>query len=330
MGEQIDKQIQYRDARTTGTYDKIWQSTGKCVFCDLRDKYIILEENGMALTVSLFAYIDGHIMIIPRRHVRSAKELSATEWDTVRKFSYIAKRLIKKVHGIGATQMILRDGGITAQSTVSEHLHIHVIPFDAPDLSQWNYRQLKQTPLENVAAYKQARKLIAETDVKFEQKYAQPTALPMVCDVLLPTHDGQLVFEERSADNTLEHNFLTPPGGSVQRYDHGFEYEIAREVQEELGLILKPEHFQLLLSRPAQLTYHRRLDHLKMTYDVPVHMLLNTYIHPPLPEDTVLTPGDDCGNVVYLTPGEAAKHHRLSPAIRHAVTVALERGLLES
>ena len=41
------KQLAYRDARISGRYEDIWQSVGKCVFCDLKDKYIIFEENGI-------------------------------------------------------------------------------------------------------------------------------------------------------------------------------------------------------------------------------------------------------------------------------------------
>src|SRR5690606_1209446 len=111
-------------------------------------------ENDIVLTVAMFAYIDGNVMIIPRRHVRSSKELTPSEWETVRKFMYIAKKLIRKVHGIKGVQYILRDGSPEAQSTV-DHLHMHVIPFDAPDLSQWNYRKLKYTPFENAELYRQ-------------------------------------------------------------------------------------------------------------------------------------------------------------------------------
>src|SRR5687767_3825308 len=91
-----EKQELYRDARYTNQYDGIWQNTGKCVFCDLKDKYIIFEENGMALTVIMFAYIDGHCLIVPRRHVRSVKELTPQEWETARKMMYIAKKLARK------------------------------------------------------------------------------------------------------------------------------------------------------------------------------------------------------------------------------------------
>jgi diadenosine tetraphosphate (Ap4A) HIT family hydrolase len=171
--EEKEKQEYYRDARTGGYYGKIWTTVGKCVFCDLRDKYIIMEENGMAMTVALYAYIDGNVMIMPRRHVKSIKELTADEWETARKMMYVAKKMIRKIYGIKGIQYIIRDGGIDAQSTVSDHLHIHVIPFDAPDLSSWNYRKLKYTPIENATLFKQQEKKMKELSKRYEEKYGE-------------------------------------------------------------------------------------------------------------------------------------------------------------
>jgi diadenosine tetraphosphate (Ap4A) HIT family hydrolase len=171
--EEQKKQAYYRDARTGGYYGDIWTSVGKCVFCDLRDKYIFFEENGMVMTVALFAYIDGNLMIVPRRHIRSVKELTEQEWETARKMMYIAKKLIRRVHDIKGLQYIIRDGGIEAQSTVSDHLHIHCIPFDAPDLSAWNYRKLRYTPLENAELYRKQRQKIVEVSNKFREKYSE-------------------------------------------------------------------------------------------------------------------------------------------------------------
>lgn len=169
--EEQKKQLYYRDARTGGYYGEIWQNTGKCVFCDLRDKYIVHEENDVVLTIALFPYIDGNLMILPRRHVRSVKELSDSEWETARKFMYIAKKLIREVHGIKGVQYVLRDGGIVAQSTVSDHLHMHCVPFDAPDLSTWNYRKLKYTPLENAELYQAKRAQIEKLGHRYDKKY---------------------------------------------------------------------------------------------------------------------------------------------------------------
>lgn len=171
--EEQKKQEYYRDARTGGYYGKIWTTVGKCVFCDLRDKYVVMEENGMVMTVALFAYIDGNVMIMPRRHVKSVKELTSDEWETARKMMYVAKKMIRKIYGIKGIQYIIRDGGIEAQSTVSDHLHVHVMPFDAPDLSTWNYRKLKYTPLENAELFKRQQKKIKELSKRFEEKYKE-------------------------------------------------------------------------------------------------------------------------------------------------------------
>lgn len=167
--EDADKQKLYRDARFNDHYDDIWRSVGKCVFCDMRDKYIFYEENGVVMTVALYAYIDGHMMIVPRRHVRSVKELTPSEWETIRKMMYLAKKVIRGVHGVKGVQYIQKEG-LSAQSTV-EHIHFHCIPFDGPDLSTWNYRQLKNTPLENADLYHQQSKNLAKLAAKYEEKY---------------------------------------------------------------------------------------------------------------------------------------------------------------
>ncbi len=164
-----EKQLYYRDARTGGYYGDIWTTTGKCVFCDLREKYIFYEENGVVLTVALYAYIDGHFMVIPRRHVRSVKELTPEEWETMRKLFYIAKKLIRKAHGIKGMQIIQKDGA-EAQSTV-EHIHFHCMPFDAPDLAVWNYRALQNTPVKNAEIYRDLSKDIKKLSDRFEEKY---------------------------------------------------------------------------------------------------------------------------------------------------------------
>lgn len=175
--QEQQKQEYYRDARTGGYYGKIWTTVGKCVFCDLRDKYIVHEEDGVVLTVALFPYIDGNLMIIPRRHVKSAKELTDAEWATVRKMMYIAKKLARKVHDRKEVEYVLRDGGLAVNSTVQDHFHMHCIPFDAPDLQVWNYRKLQYTPLENAILYQEQSKLIAKLGQKFSEKYGTEPAV---------------------------------------------------------------------------------------------------------------------------------------------------------
>lgn len=166
------KDQQYKkNARTSGEYEKIWQNTGKCVFCDLKEKYILLEENEIVLTINLYPYTDGQLMAIPRQHISSPKELSSAQWETVRKFSYLAKKLIKKVHGCRGMWTLIREGGEQAQMSVTDHLHIQFIPFNHPELCHWNYQQLANTPLENIDLYKNQSELIKKTLQRYEKKY---------------------------------------------------------------------------------------------------------------------------------------------------------------
>lgn len=160
-----------KNARVTGEYDQIWQNTGKCVFCDLKDKYILIEENQIALTINLYPYIDGQLLAVPRQHIKSPKELSAAQWATIRKFGYLAKKLFRTVHGYKGMWTVIREGGVEAQMSVTDHLHVQFVPFDKADLCQWHYRTLKYTPLENMALYQKEMSSIKKLLQKFAQKY---------------------------------------------------------------------------------------------------------------------------------------------------------------
>ncbi len=313
--EEQKKQELYRDARFTEQYDTIWQSVGKCVFCDLREKYVFFEENGVVMTVSLYAYIDGHFMIVPRRHIRSLKELTQGEWDTVRKFTYIAKKLIKDVHGVRGMQLVQKDGS-DAQSTVDQHLHFHCIPFDAPDLCTWNYRKLRYTPLESAQLYKNASKKIIKLDRKFTEKYSSPQSTRIACDVILRDTKGRMLFQERTPAHRLVPDYLTLPGGGVDRVDVRLEQELAREVREEIGFDITGLPIALLDSRPGAITHTQTEAHLHTTFSVETHFLWNTYFIDNIPPDTSFTPADDCQDVVWLTMQEALANDRISPGIR--------------
>ena len=82
---------------------------------------------------------------------------------------YIAKKIIRDTHNIKGMQIIQKDGS-SSQSTV-EHLHFHCIPFDAPDLSVWNYRNLEHTPFENAQLYSTNLEKIKKLAKRFDEKY---------------------------------------------------------------------------------------------------------------------------------------------------------------
>jgi histidine triad (HIT) family protein len=320
-----EKQIRYRDARSTNQYDDIWQTVGKCVFCDLNEKYIFFEENGVVMTISLYAYIDGHFMIVPRRHIRSTKELTQVEWDTVRKFIYIAQKLIKDVRHTKGMQVVQKDGS-SAQSTVSDHLHFHCIPFDAPDLCEWNYRKLKYTPLENVALYKKARKDIITHDLKFDKKYKQQTELPIVCDIAIFNVKNEVLLQERKEGVKFTPDWLTIPGGHVDDFSVPLEEELAREVKEETGLDITAKRIHLHASRIGGYRKSCYSPQLKVTYAQPEQFIWNTYVLKDVNPDIKLTPGDDCDELIWMPLETALTHERVSEGIRAIIRGVLDAG----
>lgn len=318
--EDQQKQIAYRDARFTDKYNDIWQTVGKCVFCDLRDKYIIFEENGVALIITLYAYTDGHAMIVPRRHVLTAKELTQQEWETMRKFMYIAKRIMRKKHGVRGVQFVQKDGS-DAQSTVG-HYHFHCIPFGNTELSSWNYQKLQNTPLENVAVYKKSRKKIIETAAKFDKKYHQPIALPIICDALIINNRDELLLEERISSNQLTGNYLTPPGGVVDDFSKSFAEEVAREILEETGLKVAPDDLQLLHSQIGNISRVRYSEHLHVKYNQQDQFVWNTFVLHGVDSKVKLKAGDDAAKLLWLPLSKAMDHPQVSPGIRDLIARA--------
>jgi len=316
MTEQAKQQM-YRDARYTDKYDQIWQSVGKCVFCDMREKYIFFEENGVVMTISLFAYVDGQFMIVPRRHVTSAKQLSELEWETMRKFMYIAKKLVRTVHGIKGMQFILREGQ-GAQSTVG-HLHMQCIPFDAPDLSVWNYRKLKNTPMQNVALYIKEAKEVIKTGQKFEQKYSNSSSLAVVCDAVIINDNNEILFEDRADQDKLVPDYITLPGGIVTDFSKTLVSELAREVHEETGYSLDVGDLTLISSQIDSVARNKVSKSLQASYTSSQQFIRNSYL---LRIDTPkkhFKAGDDAKRIVWIALTDIGGHKNISPETKDII-----------
>lgn len=313
------KQIYYRDARTGGYYGDIWQNVNKCVFCDMRDKYIVHEENGIVLTVPLYAYIDGHLFIIPRRHITSVKEFTLSEWETVRKLMYLAKKIIRKTHGIKGVQYIQKDGA-DAQSTVG-HIHFHCVPFDAPNLSTWNYRRLKYTPLENAQLFQRERARILKYSQHFEEKYDQQNRIEVNCNLLIINDQQEVLLHERPSWAKIGNDWISPPGGMVRHFNGTLESELAREVHEETGLQLDPSQFELVSSDVAKLKRYRQAEGGTPGLSYEHRFLWNIYVlrHSVSKNDTALSAGDDAVELVWVPLGEIQRHPRISAGVKQAI-----------
>ncbi len=122
-------------------YDRIVAATDKCPFCDLKDKYIIQEFSGMVLTVNLFPYIDGHLMIIPIRHIETFAELTDQEVLASKKLLDLGMRLVKDEFNYENLNILYREGSNKSGQSL-KHLHIHILPITA-DLLQYDKTNFK-------------------------------------------------------------------------------------------------------------------------------------------------------------------------------------------
>ncbi len=139
--------------RISDWYDRVVSSLDKCVFCDLRAKYIIAEEGGVALTVNLFPYLDGHLLIIPRRHIERLTDINQDEWIVIKHLTTLGIDLLKRGFDVEDSHFLYREGGSKAGKSLG-HLHFHVIPITQGFLNRdkkgmfYIYQELTLTPLE--------------------------------------------------------------------------------------------------------------------------------------------------------------------------------------
>ncbi len=239
-------------------YEEIWQNVGKCVFCDLREKYIIHETDGIVLTTNLFPYIDGQMMIIPRRHVNSVKELSQHEWEIMRMYSYVAKKIFREVHGYKDMWFLLREGGVNAQRTVTDHLHVQLIPFDAPDLAKWNYRKLKYTPLENAQKYQKEQDYIEDKIKGFFKKYSEKTTTPVIgVDAVIMNEKNQILLGKKKEGVGQNQFEWVLPGGRVNPDEKNLEEALLREIQEETGIKADKKDLKLINAKFEDIKFQK-------------------------------------------------------------------------
>lgn len=133
------------NARRKGKYDNIAANVGKCVFCDLREKYFIIENKNTVLTVNIFPYIEGQLIVIPKRHVERFGDISQKELIEVHKIMKLGMKILDEELDISDFWWILRDGKASGKTV--KHLHWNLIPY-SDDLNTWHYQKISITPLD--------------------------------------------------------------------------------------------------------------------------------------------------------------------------------------
>ena len=106
----------------------------KCPFCNLADGRIYLENDVAAALPDAFPVVEGHTLVVPKRHVASIFDLSDEEQAAIWKL--VAQVRAKLWHDLAADafNIGINDGGAAGQTVM--HAHVHLIPRrkgDSPD-----------------------------------------------------------------------------------------------------------------------------------------------------------------------------------------------------
>jgi diadenosine tetraphosphate (Ap4A) HIT family hydrolase len=106
-------------------YTTFLKTLTKCPFCYEIKSRILLENNGAFLTYAQAPYHKYHLLVIPKRHVESIKDLT---WDENVCIMALIVTGIKALSKIGHNDcaIISRDGQSIGKSI--KHIHYHIIP----------------------------------------------------------------------------------------------------------------------------------------------------------------------------------------------------------
>jgi ATP adenylyltransferase len=101
-----------------------------CIFCrdSLRGDDLILHEGKAAfVTLNRYPYNNGHLMIIPLRHVSQIEDLTPPEREEILMLLEVSVRTLKEVMRVEGLNIGLNLGQ-AAGAGVADHLHVHVVP----------------------------------------------------------------------------------------------------------------------------------------------------------------------------------------------------------
>jgi ATP adenylyltransferase len=102
-----------------------------CIFCDTnqpgRDELVLVRGRASYVILNLFPYNNGHLMVVPNRHVATLEASTAEERDELMRFTRHAEMALTEAYrpqGINVGINLGRPAG----AGVLDHLHVHLVP----------------------------------------------------------------------------------------------------------------------------------------------------------------------------------------------------------
>lgn len=136
--------------------------TEGCIFCSLpsdeNSQQVIVRSKHVFVTLNLYPYNNGHLMVVPYEHIQSQEQLDTEALTDLMVTVNKAMGALRKVYNPAAFNLGANIGA-AAGAGIAEHYHFHIVPRwsgDAnfmtvvgntrviPDTLENTYRELKQ------------------------------------------------------------------------------------------------------------------------------------------------------------------------------------------
>jgi len=107
--------------------------TKGCILCKIKrqskDKknFIIYRSDYCFAVLNTFPYNNGHIMIVPNRHIRTLEKLNDFELLDINKTLIKVKKALKKILKPGGFNVGINIGKASGAG-IDKHIHTHLVP----------------------------------------------------------------------------------------------------------------------------------------------------------------------------------------------------------
>lgn len=110
-------------------------SIAGCIYCTKHPKAWVLETEQFFALYDGYPVCEGHLLLIPKRHVQSIAELRPDEFQDLYHILHLAIELLRTKYDAEVYNLGINEGAAAGQTIA--HLHIHVIPRKYGDVTEY-------------------------------------------------------------------------------------------------------------------------------------------------------------------------------------------------
>ncbi len=132
------KELKILYAPWRGKYLMNYTKPDKCVFCyynDIKikemepsfDSLILYKSSYSFIMLNKYPYINGHLMVIPYRHIDDIELLTKEEKEDIFELLILSKRVLSITYNMNGYN-IGSNVGKAAGAGIDNHLHFHILP----------------------------------------------------------------------------------------------------------------------------------------------------------------------------------------------------------